>query len=270
MTIAPVLPFGGYAGWRYLQRTLEDQQARVASSAASQRDEAYFRDRIGTVTSAEELVGDRRLLKVALGAFGLDDDIASKAFIRKVLEGGTVSGSLASRLSNKAYAQLANAFGFDGILPKTLDDGFADNILASYEQRQFEIAVGEQNNDLRLALNAQRELSTLAAGTSSDNTKWYTIMGSTPLRSVFETAFGLPAAFGTLDIDRQLGMLKDKAESYLGSSSVAQFTDPGRVEELVKLFTLRSTAASTAATSPALTLLQGTGSANSLFQYLIR
>lgn len=270
MTIAPVLPFAGYAGWRYLQRTLEDQQARVASSATHQRDEAYFRDRIGTVTTAEDLVGDRRLLKVALGAFGLDDDIGSKAFIRKVLEGGTASGSLASRLSNKAYAQLSAAFGFDGVLPKTLNDGFADGILAAYSERRFEVAVGEQNNDLRLALNAQRELSKLAAGSSSDNTKWYTIMGSTPLRNVFETAFGLPDAFGTLDIDRQLTMLKQKAETYLGSSAVTQFTDPDRVEELVKLFTLRSTATATSATSPALTLLQGTGSAGSLFQYLIR
>lgn len=271
MSIAPVLPFGGYAGWRYLQRTMDAQQTRVASSAANQRDEAYFRANIGKVTSAEELVADRRLLKVALGAFGLDADLPNKAFIRKIIEGGTSdSASLANRLSNKSYAAMAKAFSFEGETPASQAAGFADTILASYETRQFEIAVGDQDNDMRLALSAQRELAALAKTSSSDSTKWYTILGSTPLRKVFETAFGLPESFATIDIDKQLSMLRKKADTYFGSSEVAQFSDADSLEKLVKQFLLRSTAQSSTATSPALTLLQGTGSANSLFQYLIR
>lgn len=269
MTITPVVPFSGYAGWRYLQRTLDDQQSRVASSTVNKREEAYFRANIGNVTSAEDLVADRRLLKVALGAFGLDSDLPNRAFIRKVLEGGTASGSLAAKMTNKSYAAMAKAFAFDTV-PATLTSGFADTILPAYQERQFEIAVGEQNNDLRLAMNAQRELAALAATSSSDSTKWYTIMGSEPLRNVFETAFGLPDAFATIDVDKQLTMLRDKADRYFGRSDVAQFADPERVETLVKQFLLRSTAASISATSPALTILQGAASASSLFQYLIR
>ena len=270
MTLAPVLPFSGYAGWRYLQRTQEDQQARVSDSATNKREETYFRENIGKITTAEELVGNRRLLKVARGAFGLDSDLPNKAFIRKVLEGGTASGSLAAKLSNKAYAALASAFAFDGTTPATQTAGFADKVLAAHATRQFEIAVGEQDNDLRLALNAQRELAPLAASSSSDATKWYTIMGSEPLRAVFETAFGLPESFANIDIDRQLSMLRDKAKTYFGSSEVAQFADSSKLEGLVKQFLIRSTAQNTAVTSPVLTLLQGGSSATSLFQYLIR
>nr|WP_276946739.1 DUF1217 domain-containing protein [Haematobacter massiliensis] len=66
-----------------------------------QRDEAYFRDRIGGISSAEELVADRRLLQIALGAFGLGEDIGNKYFIRKVLEDGVSERTaLANRLSN--------------------------------------------------------------------------------------------------------------------------------------------------------------------------
>ena len=46
--------------------------------------------------SAADLVADRRLLKVALGAFGLEGEIDKKAFIRKVLEEGTDRPSGAS------------------------------------------------------------------------------------------------------------------------------------------------------------------------------
>ena len=38
------------------------------------RDTEYFQEKISSITSAEELVSDRRLLTVALGAFGLQDD----------------------------------------------------------------------------------------------------------------------------------------------------------------------------------------------------
>ena len=85
MSFVPVIPTAGLAGWSYLQRTGDDQKRIFTESSDVQRDTAYFRDRIGTITTAEELVSDRRLLKVALGAFGLGDDINNKYFIRNTL-----------------------------------------------------------------------------------------------------------------------------------------------------------------------------------------
>ncbi|MBL4557794.1 MAG: DUF1217 domain-containing protein [Rhodobacteraceae bacterium] len=72
---------------------------------------------------------------------------------------------------------------------------FPDDIVAAYELRSFEAAVGTQNEDFRLSLNAQRELATLAPAASSDDTKWYTVLGTPPLRTVFETALGMPEGF---------------------------------------------------------------------------
>lgn len=263
MSYSVALPLSGYAGWKFLQRTMTAQKAAYAGSAEIKRDEDYFRAKIGSVTTAEQLVSDRRLLKVALGAFGLGDDINNRYFIRKVLEDGTLNtDALANKLSDKKYEKLSAAFGFgDFSTPRTKLSTFADEILSAYETRSFEEAVGEQSDDMRLAMNAQRELATLGAKSSSENTKWYTILGDTPLRQVFQTALGLPTAFAQLDVDKQLVMIRQKAKEQLGSDSVAQFTDATATDKLVRRFLIRSEMAQySSLTSPAqtaLTLLGG-------------
>ena len=87
MTFQPVIPFGGNAGWSFLQRTLESQQATFEKGTVLRRDVDYFRENIGNISTAADLVADRRLLNVALGAFGLDDDLPNKAFIQKTCKG---------------------------------------------------------------------------------------------------------------------------------------------------------------------------------------
>lgn len=262
MSFAPVVPMGGYAGWSFLSRTMEAQQQVHARSSQSQNDTAYFRENIGQVTSAEDLVSDYRLLKVALTAFGLQDDISNKFFIQKVLSEGTLDPeSLANKLTNPSYRAFSDAFGLsDTAIARTQDTGFADEIIAAFETRSFEVAVGTQNDSMRLALNLERELSELAASGSSDETKWFSIMGSEPLRRVFETAFGLPSAFATLDLDRQLEVFRDKSESLFGSADVAQFQDKDRREELLRQFLVRdelqNSALQYSPAQTALTLLQ--------------
>lgn len=270
MTYTPVIPLGGYAGWTFLARTRDAQKAAFTASASIQRDEAYFREKIGNISSAEELVADRRLLSVALGAFGLEADIDSRYFIRKVLEEGTLDPkALANKLADKRYLEFSRAFGFgDFATPRTKLSDFADKIIASYETRAFEVAVGEQNADMRLAMNAQRELAALAARPLGDDARWLSVMGSAPLRQVFQTALGLPSAFAALDLDKQLGVFRDRAERVLGTSEVSQFSDPRKVEGLIRVFLARSQSQADAplysAGSTALTLLRSAVSPGTL------
>jgi hypothetical protein len=181
---------------------------------------------------------------VALGAFGLDDDIDNRFFIRKILEDGTTaSDALSNKLSDKRYKKLAAAFGFgDQPVPATQLSGFGDRITEAYKTRQFEIAVGEQDENMRLALGVRRELSEIAEKPVSDDTKWLTVMGNPPLRKVFETALNLPDSFGTLDLDLQLGAFKEKTENAFGSDLIDQFLTEEKQDDLVRLFLLRSDA----------------------------
>ncbi|OYX41629.1 MAG: flagellar protein [Rhodobacterales bacterium 32-67-9] len=275
MSFTPVVPFGGYAGWKFLARTREAQKEAFLENATLQRDEAYFREKIGGIATAEDLVADRRLLSVALGAFGLGDDIDNRYFIRKVLEDGTLRpDALANKLADKRYQEFSKAFGFgDFDVPRTRLSDFADGILASYETRRFEEAVGEQSEAMRLGLNAERELARLADRNISGDAKWFSVLGSAPLREVFQTALGLPAAFASIDLDQQLGTLKNRAEQMLGSSDIAQFSDPRKVEDLVRLYLLRAEAQGArsvySAQSAALTLLQSATTGGGLLSRLV-
>lgn len=258
MSFVPAVPMGGYAGWAFLQRTAERQQQAHAASPEIARDLAHFRDTIAKVTSPEGLVADRRLLKVALGAFGLSADIDSGYFIRRILADGTSApGALSNRLADKRYRAFAAAFGFgEASAPRTGAPGFADEIAARYRVQAFETAVGAQNTDLQLALNLERELGELAGRGISDTAMWFSIMGAERLRRVFDTAFGLPASFAALDLDAQLATYRNRARALFGSPEAAQFADPARREELIKRFLVRAEiAAITVDTSGARTAL---------------
>ncbi|HQU69663.1 MAG TPA: DUF1217 domain-containing protein [Albidovulum sp.] len=263
MSFQPVVAFTGLAGWAQLKRTSAEQMQRFAASGAMARDADYFRAHIGSVSTAADLVADRRLLSVALGAFGLEGDISNRYFIRKVLEDGTLSpDAIANKLSDKRYLKLSKAFGFgDFATPRTKLSDFADGMLASYRTASFEAAIGKQSSELRLALNAERELPGIASGKGSENGKWYAIMGSAPLRQMFQTAFGLPQPFVRLPLDQQLSTFKAASERYLGTGNPAALGSDETRERLIRLFLARSesspTSSDLAGRNAALTLLSG-------------
>ena len=263
MTFQPVLVSDGYVGWKFLQKTLSKQMTAYAASPRIKRDTAYFGANIGKVTSVEQLLSDHRLLKVALDAFGLGDQINSTALIRQVLVQGTQEkGALANKLSDKRYYALAQAFDFSTPgSPAPAEPGFADRIVTAFEKSRFQAAVGQQNADLQRALQVQTSLTNLAASAAGEVTKWYDVMGSTAMRKVMETALGLPSSFVSINLDQQLTVFQEKASEVFGSKSVSQFADPAKMDQLIKLFLVRSNAVgskSLPGSSIALQLLQGT------------
>jgi hypothetical protein len=261
MNFEPVLPLGGLPGWTLLNRTLAQQTDLFNKSPQIVRDTDYFEQTIGSIRTAEDLVADRRLLRVALGAFGLQDDIDSRAFIRTILEEGTVrDDALANRLADERYRQLADAFAFaDRPVPRTQLSDFGSQITAQFRQRAFEVAVGDQDEALRLALNVRRELSDVAGDDAAEDTRWLRILGNAPLRRVFEVALGLPESFAQLDLDRQLDEIKDRASRQLDISNLSELTEDDVQEALIRRFLLRDQVADFTAQSSqsiALTLLQ--------------
>lgn len=261
MSFQPVVPLGGYAGWRFLERTLEAQQTAFAESRPVARATEYFRDNIGKVQTAADLVADRQLLGVALGAFGLEDDINNQFFIRKILEDGTLADdALANRLADKRYLEFSRAFGFgDGAVSRTTLTRFVNDVVDRYETAQFARAVGEQNNDLRLALNVNKGISDVLEQVGTDRGRWFAVMGNPPLRNVFQTALGLPPSIASIDLDQQQQIFEERATAVLGSGKVADFTDPAQQEKLIRLYMVRAEAAQfvgATGASTALTLLQ--------------
>ncbi len=258
----PVIPSTGLAGWRFLQRTYDDQFTAFSQSSQLTRATDYFAQKIAGISSAETLVADRQLLEVVLGAFGLQDDIDNRFFIRKVLEEGTTNeDALANRFSDTRYKDLSAAFGLGpGEVPKIQDNDFAQNIIDRYRANSFEVATGAQDDSMRIALYAGRELPELALDDMSNDAKWFTIMGQPPLRAVFEKALNLPSAFGQIDVDQQLVVFKERARAVFGSDEVSQFAAADTIDEIVTKYVVRNQLESfnsaSSSASIALTLLQ--------------
>lgn len=258
MSIQALVPLGGLAGWTYLKRTADTQTALLARQPVAQRDEAYFRDNIGRIDTAEQLVGDRRLLTVALGAFGLEGEVNNRAFLRKVLEEGTLRpDSLSNRLADKRFREFSAAFGFgDFATPRNKLSDFAERLIPQFRARQFESAVGRQSDTMRLALNAQRELAALSRRNLPDNAMWFTIMGNKPLRQVLDRALGLPDSFGRLPLDQQLQTWKDLAQRRLDVTSPRDFARADVLDATIRQFVIRADSQTTAPTTRGFGALQ--------------
>lgn len=234
---APAAPLGGYLGFRLLDRTGERQRVAFEKAPDIQRDIAYFRTRIREVESAAAFVADRRLLQVALGAFGLDTEISKRAIIRRVLEEAPDRAeSFAARLNDPRWRAFARTFNFSATPPRLPAAAFDQSVTTRYVELSFERALGEDHPDIRLALNFRREIASIAAGAGVDRSGWFQVLSQPPLRRVVEAAFGLPASLAQLDVDRQRQILEAKAQALFGASSPAAFRDPKNVDTAIRRF----------------------------------
>ena len=59
MSFTPAIPLSGYSGWAFLKRTMTTQQASFNAAPQNKRDEDYFREKIGSIKTAEALVNER-------------------------------------------------------------------------------------------------------------------------------------------------------------------------------------------------------------------
>ena len=73
----------------------------------------YYKANIGKVKSIDDLLGNQRLLRIAMSAYGLDADTEPPRQIRTMLAGGVSDPeSPANKLPDKSYAAFVAAFNF--------------------------------------------------------------------------------------------------------------------------------------------------------------
>lgn len=261
MSFQPIIPVGGVVGWEFLKRTQARQQESFARSpAVAQATNSFIRD-FGKINTADDLVGNRRALSVVLGAFGLQDDLDNRAFIRKVITDGVSDRSaLANRLADKRYLALAQemahlAPGGTG----TPAAGLAESLARRYQTSEFEVAVGNSDETMRFSLAFARKMPEIAESLRSDTARWYQVLGDPPTRRVMETALGLPKEFAALDIDEQVKRLQSAASKRFGTDDMRDLATPEMVEKITQRFLLmdqlRETQAGMSGAAVALTLL---------------
>ncbi len=214
------------ASFLAISQNLARYQTMTSSEPAVQTASAYYAANIGAVKSANDLVGNYRLLSYALNAFGLGDQINSTALIKQVLEGGVSDpNSLANTLSNQQWKAFATAFNFSGGATAAASISSPSAIQATtsdFVEQQLENDQGQQNVGVQLALYFQRVAPTI---TSS-----YGILADDNLLEVVQTIFGLPPSTAASDIDAE-------ATSIQKLMPLTDLQDPAKLRQLTERFT---------------------------------
>lgn len=184
--------------------------------------------------SAEDLLANRPLREATFDLLGIPKTTAARNLAQRVFDSDPNDPiSFAEVFPDPRYSALSDLFTFEPEeTTRTYPEGFVDQVVRNYLDRQFEIRVGDVDPDMRVALSLDRELNQVVRNSPSNDAQWFSIMASPPLRQVFESAFRLPSGFGSIDIDQQLSVLKDRSQQFFGTSEVQDFIVPETMDTL--------------------------------------
>ena len=102
-----------YLAYNSIVRSLKQSMARVAQQPDVSGNAAYYKANIGKVKTVDDFMKNDRLYQYAMKAYGLEDMIYAKAFMKKVLQSDlTDPNSYANKLVDKRYQEFAAAFSF--------------------------------------------------------------------------------------------------------------------------------------------------------------
>ena len=219
---------GSSTALRLIDATRDRQLALMQNEPANARAEQAFRDRIGAITTPEELVADFEVYSFVMRAFDLEDQIFGRGMMRKILESDPSDDTaLVNRLSDARFGEIHDALGF------TLPGGgqVAPSRFGSTEwqdeivDRYFNVQFQNQYNDQNETVGTVMEFRDKVDGFSS----WYNILADRTMTEFFQTALGMPSQLSSLDIDKQAEMLEKRF-------SLEKLQDPREVEALISRY----------------------------------
>jgi hypothetical protein len=105
----------GLAGWKLLQSKPPTSFSAFMNDPVLQREITYFKQNVGTATTAQALLGNYRLQSFALTAFGLSSEQGMNGLMAKVLNSKPNSTtSFAASMTDPRFTAIANAFNYGG------------------------------------------------------------------------------------------------------------------------------------------------------------
>ncbi|SFJ51709.1 DUF1217 domain-containing protein [Methylobacterium brachiatum] len=208
---------------------------RTASQPETKREIQYFTDHIGKVKTLDDFMADHRLYTFAMKAYGLEDMIPSKGFMKKVLSGQPdVNGHvLADRLQDERYRDFAAAFNFKGYgqdpsIPQHSDDPDIQSMIdaAGVNKTPLERRFAYDND----TISQIDYIRTMQPYMSSIDD----IVGDWKVSSFVRTAVGLPPANPEDDKFTQAEQIKSKfnAEAFQDGEGFRQLIDQFTAERL--------------------------------------
>jgi len=204
-----------YLNYNLVSRDLQKSITKISQQADVSRDTAYYKENIGKVTSADDLLKDFRLYSYATKAYGLEDMAYAKAFLRKVLESDLSDpNSFANKLSDKRYREFAAAFPFG---TTSADTKTAQSANQTDDMIGLYTAVAKRGVD---AIDANKNYYNLTIGKITDVNA---LLGDDKLRDYVFSAYGIDKSTWSHDtISKVLGSDPSDPTSYVNSVWVSQ------------------------------------------------
>lgn len=213
-----------YVSYQTITRDIAKSLDRVEKQPVVERESAYYLENIVKVKSIDDFVGNDRLYRYAMKAFGLEDMTYAKAFIKKALtEGIDSNDAFANKLSDTRYRDFVETFNFVRHGEATTAfDRTQQGTVDKYVRQTLEQDAGAQNEGVRLALYFERKASGIGSVLE--------ILADPALSKVVRTALSLPDATATIDIDKQVELISKRF-------NVEDLKDPEGLAKFMRQFT---------------------------------
>ncbi|MDQ0559531.1 hypothetical protein QO004_001309 [Rhizobium mesoamericanum] len=225
--------------------SLKDKAAKDATTAVKD-----FAKGMAEVKSLDDFLKNDKLTSFVLKANGLDPKKYDKATLKKIFTSDpSDSKSYLNTKADAKFKEIVADFNFDskGELTRAKigaiqNTGAEDRTKQNYLQQTLETQQGESNDGVRLALYFSRK--------APDITSLYSILGDKALFQVITTTFSLPSGISSMDVNKQVDLLKKFV-------NLDDLQDSKKVDKLLKRFTAMYDLKNNSSSSPAMTILTG-------------
>ncbi|OWY15740.1 hypothetical protein B6V73_14465 [Thioclava sp. JM3] len=233
-----------------IDRTQAKQLDQLAQEPQHARAISRFREKIGDIHTAADLVKDYDAYSFVMKAFDLEDQMFGKAMMREILSSDpNDKSSLVNRLTDPRFRKLYDALGFTNggtANANTSSASWQDKIVDQYVSQQFINGERDQNETVGSVLEFRQKLGGVKT--------WYSVLKDKDMAQFMRTALGIPNDVVKLDVERQKQIFEDKFD-------LPKLKDPKEVDDLVSRFVAVSDANNFsiggAAGNAAVTLMQG-------------
>ncbi len=206
-------------------------------------DVTAFYTGISNIKTAADLATNWDVMSVGLRAFDLGHLVGKEKAIVAALKGDARALQLTNAKDRENFAAFKKVFAFEAdgnptVAPLVKD---AEKTVQAYIRQVLEVDIGNEDNNVRLALNFQRR--------AADIKSPYDILADEALAAVVRTAFGIPAESATANVEAQARLITSQV-------NMEDFQDPEKVDKLIRRFLLLADVEA-GANSPLLTLFYG-------------
>lgn len=238
---------------KLIDATWDKQVQQLSDEAVHKRAVDSFRERIGSITTPEELVKDYEVYSMVMRAFDLEDQIFGKGMIRRILESDpAATDSLVNRMTDSRFGRLHEALGFvtteGNPKPDFSDPVWQQEVIDQYLSTVLSNLEGDQNPTIGTVLALREQAPEL--------TSWYDVLKNKALSEFFRTVLSLPSQMAGLDVDKQAEILGQKYD-------LSRLADPQELDRLVTRYMAISDVLNPPAAAPnnlALSLLKNSAS----------